>query len=155
MKTLLSLLLLACAAHAVAEEAPKPLRYVKEGTYFASMPNSTNILELKGGRFQQWVASTRGRGGLGSNPDNQPRTAFSSSSKSGDYTTNGGTVKFVVQGGSRRPFITNEFMFMEFRGKVMIWTPAALQRWNETKGILPLEVMEATDRKPEAILGGK
>jgi hypothetical protein len=156
MKTGLALLLLACVA-AAAQEGPKPLGAVIEGVYFTRGESRTNVLELKQGRFRRWYAGTVTLPVLRNNPDVKPGPRFTSNLHSGPYTTNGGTVKFAIERANapRRPFYTNEFTFMEFKGKVTLWTPAAQRTWEKDKTVSPIGVLEATDRKPEEILEGK
>jgi hypothetical protein len=130
----------------------------RKASIFSNAGNSTNVLELKDGRFRRWNHSTAVRGGGGNNPDFKPGRSLIASLHSGDYTTNdGGTVKFVTPGSTRQPFITNEFTFMEFKGKVTLWTTGAQKLWNQTKTIRGRYpgILEATDRKPEDILEGK
>jgi hypothetical protein len=156
MKTGLALFLLACVA-AAAQEGPKPLGAVMEGVYFTREGNRTNVLELKEGRFRRWYAGTVMLGGVRNNPDVKPGPRFTSNLYSGIYTTNGGTVKFVIErtNAPRRPFYTNEFTFMEFKGKITLWTPAAQRTWEKDKTVSAIGILEATDRKPEEILEGK
>ena len=155
MKALVASLLVAFAANLMAQE-PKPLGSVQEGVYFMRTGTRTNILELKNGHFRLWNSSTLNIGGLRNNPDVKPAPRFNSSLRSGEYTTNGGTVKFVLNTESpRHPIVTNEFTFMEFEGKVTLWTPSAQKYWTQNKVLYPPGILEATDRKPEEILEGK
>ena len=153
MKTLIALLLVAFGANLLAQEAPKPLGSIQEGVYFSRTENMTNVLELKNGHFRRWAWSVGS--GARNNPNSQPGGKYFSSLTSGDYTTNGGTIKFVTEGSPRQPFFTNELSSMEFKGKVTLWSSTAQNIWEKRATVYPRGVLELTDRKPEEILEGK
>lgn len=89
MKIIFAIMLFALVTRASAQTPMFPVGEVKEGVYFLNGWAQTTIVELKNGQFRYWFSSDM-KGFWEETP--YPQT--------GNYTTNGGTVRFVVNTGS-------------------------------------------------------